>query len=447
MRIDRIEVGDGPVTTIEFDKVTTTEVDALRFKTKDLVLTGGIIANGSIGTDGQVLVSNELGELYWSDPSTQVSQRFIADGITNTFTITDGYVPSSLLVFLNGVKQNPDIDVDVSSGTDIVFATTPSAGFNIDVIGQQASAITGVVSITTGDGLSGGYISSLGTISVDAKDGLVANSSGLFILANEGLNVNSSGLSVLANSGLTVNSSGLFILANSGITANSSGLFGSASLANSGLIANSSGLSVLANSGIVANATGTYVLANSGIVANTTGTYVLANSGLTVNSTGIFVLANTGIISNTSGVFSNTTFLGNSSTIAATFLNIAENINVSSTAATGTINYYLASQSVLYYTASAAANWTPNVAYSATTPLNTAMATGQAITLSFLVTQGSPAYFANTINIDGSAVTPKWTSGTIPTAGNINSIDAYTYTIIKTGSAAFTVLANVTQYK
>jgi hypothetical protein len=43
-------------------------------------------------------------------------------------------------------------------------------------------------------------------------------------------------------------------------------------------------------------------------------------------------------------------------------------------------------------------------------------------------------------------VTPEWQGGAAPTAGNVNSIDVYSYTIIKTGSATFTVLASQTQF-
>ena len=45
-----------------------------------------------------------------------------------------------------------------------------------------------------------------------------------------------------------------------------------------------------------------------------------------------------------------------------------------------------------------------------------------------------------------SSVTPKWQGGTAPTSGNASSIDSYTYVLIKTGSAAFTVLAAQTKF-
>lgn len=125
---------------------------------------------------------------------------------------------------------------------------------------------------------------------------------------------------------------------------------------------------------------------------------------------------------------------------------IKETTTVSATAATGTINYDVATQSVLYYTSNASANWTLNIRGSATATLNSLMATGQTITVTFMATQGATAYYNSAVTIDGSAVTPKWQSGITPNAGNANSVDTYTYAIIKTGSAAFTVLASQTRY-
>jgi hypothetical protein len=141
------------------------------------------------------------------------------------------------------------------------------------------------------------------------------------------------------------------------------------------------------------------------------------------------------------------TFSGTSSAIASKFTNALELVTVSATAATGTINYDVTTQSVLYYTTDASANWTVNFRASSGTSLDTAMATGEAITVVFLVTQGATAYYNNAVTIDGSSVTPKYQGGTAWTAGNASSIDAYSYTIVKTGSAAFTVLAAQTQFK
>ena len=141
------------------------------------------------------------------------------------------------------------------------------------------------------------------------------------------------------------------------------------------------------------------------------------------------------------------TFTGSSSVISSKFVNALEGVTVSATAATGTINYDVTTQSVLYYTSNASANWTVNFRASSGTSLNTAMATGEAITVVFLVTNGSTAYYNNSVTIDGTSVTPKYQGGTAWVIGNPSAIDAYSYTIIKTGSAAFTVLAAQTQFK
>lgn len=140
------------------------------------------------------------------------------------------------------------------------------------------------------------------------------------------------------------------------------------------------------------------------------------------------------------------TFSGSSSTLAMVLNDAAETTTISATAATGTINYDVTTQSVLYYTSNASANWTVNFRASSGTSMNTAMSTGQSVTVTFLVTQGSTAYYNNAVQVDGSSVTPKYQGGTAWSAGNASSIDAYTYTIVKTGNAAFTVFAAQTRF-
>jgi hypothetical protein len=142
------------------------------------------------------------------------------------------------------------------------------------------------------------------------------------------------------------------------------------------------------------------------------------------------------------------TFEGTSSTLAMVLNDAAEVATVSATAATGTIAYDITTQSVLFYTSNASANWTVNFRASSGTSLNTALATGQSVTVAFLVTQGATAYYNSAVQVDGttSGVTTRWLGGA-PTAGNASGIDSYRYLIIKTGDAAFTVLASVTQFK
>ena len=117
-----------------------------------------------------------------------------------------------------------------------------------------------------------------------------------------------------------------------------------------------------------------------------------------------------------------------------------ERMTVSATAATGTINFDASTQGVLYYTSNATADWTLNVRGTSGATLNSILATGDAVTVAFLVTNGATAYKHSALTIDGSAQTVKFSGGTAPAAGNASAIDAYSFTIIKTASATYTVL-------
>jgi hypothetical protein len=123
-----------------------------------------------------------------------------------------------------------------------------------------------------------------------------------------------------------------------------------------------------------------------------------------------------------------------------------EKATLSGTALTGTVNLNLLDGAVFYYTANASGNWTLNVRGDVSNSLNTMMATNDSISFVVMATQGATAYYQSAMQIDTSSVTPKWAGGTAPTAGNANSIDVYTFTIIKTASATFTVLASQTKF-
>jgi len=123
-----------------------------------------------------------------------------------------------------------------------------------------------------------------------------------------------------------------------------------------------------------------------------------------------------------------------------------ETVTASATAATGTVNVDINTSAVKYYTSNATADWTFNFRGDGSTTLNSLLANGQSATVAFLVTNGSTAYKPTVFQVDGSAVTPKWQNGSAPAAGNVNSIDVYTFTIIKTASATFTVLGAQTRF-
>ena len=191
------------------------------------------------------------------------------------------------------------------------------------------------------------------------------------------------------------------------------------------------------------NASGAPTFGAVSLTADVSGTLPVGNGG-----TGATTLAGANIaVTNVANTFTGLqTFAGTSSNADLKTSNILETDTISATAATGTINFDVTTQSVLFYTSNASANWTVNFRGSSGTSLDTIMATGESISATFLVTQGATAYYNSAVTIDGASVTPKWQGGTAPTSGNASSVDCYNYVIQKVGSATYVVLASQTKF-
>ena len=216
---------------------------------------------------------------------------------------------------------------------------------------------------------------------------------------------------------------------------------------------NASGAPTFGAVALATEVSGTLPIANGGtgttsttfvnLTTNVTGTLPVGNGG-----TGATTLAGANIpVTNVANTFTATqTFNGTTATSAVKTLNIAEPANVVASAPSATTNFYVNSGAVQYYTTNAANNWTLNIAFSSGTSLNTAMAVGDSISITMLSTQSTTAYYNSAVTIDGTSVTPKWQGGSAPTSGNASGIDSYTYVILKTASATYTVLASQTKF-
>jgi hypothetical protein len=157
----------------------------------------------------------------------------------------------------------------------------------------------------------------------------------------------------------------------------------------------------------------------------------------TADSSGVLALQSSG----------STAFTVNTDLTTAFTTTLRETPNVTATAMNTSLNFDVITQSILYYTSNATANATINFRGNSTTSLNTMMTIGQSISVVFMNTNGATPYYLTAFTIDGTSVTPKWQGGTAPTSGNASGIDAYVFTIIKTASATYTVLASQTQFK
>lgn len=101
----------------------------------------GIIANGSLGTAGQVLTTNSTG-VYWSTVTgggsntsasfSLVNNQFTGNGSVNTYTLSVATTTNSVIVAINGVLQEPT-DAYSVSGTTLTFTENVANGAAIDV--------------------------------------------------------------------------------------------------------------------------------------------------------------------------------------------------------------------------------------------------------------------------------------------------------------------------
>lgn len=150
-------------------------------------------------------------------------------------------------------------------------------------------------------------------------------------------------------------------------------------------------------------------------------------------------------IAGTNFAFATGQIAGSASALGLTLPNIGETTTITTLPA-AVQTYDVLTASVDDYATAATANWTLNIRGNAGASLNSVMTAGQTVTIAMITTQGATPFFNNVVQIDGTTVTPKWQGGA-PSAGNPNGLDVYTYTIIKTANATYTVLASQVQFR
>ena len=212
-----------------------------------------------------------------------------------------------------------------------------------------------------------------------------------------------------------------------------------------------SGDVTISNSGVVTIAANSVALGS-----DTTGDYVaslVAGTGVTLSNNSGENATPTIAIGQAVGVFDSPSFdamTANTQLTVNGYMTVTairEGITISATAATGTIPID-ALNGTTYYTTNSSANFVVNLRWNSSVSLNTRLSIGQMTTTSFMVTNGSTAYYPTSVQVDGttSGVTTRWQGGTAPSSGNANSVDMYTFTVVKTANATFSVFAAQTRF-
>ena len=121
---------------------------------------------------------------------------------------------------------------------------------------------------------------------------------------------------------------------------------------------------------------------------------------------------------------------------------LVEEVNITAGKLSDNTDIDLENGMVHLFTTQETTTSTPNIRFSSSTSLNNSMNTGEAISVTIITTAAAAAYSAH-IFIDGSPnIYEKWVGGSAPSDGGSSDLDIYAYTIIKTASATFTVIAN-----
>jgi len=367
-------------------------------------------------------------------------------GQISTGNITGGDVSFDSATVIGSTNLGAVGNVHITGGTSGQFLSTDGSG-NLSWSGTPVSVINANISNVHISGGTNGQV-----LSTDGSNNLSWTS----YIANANF-ANTANYASYANIANTANSA---TLATSATTAGSATIAGAVTSNAQPNITSLGTLTAFASNGTVnfTNASNVALGANSNIhiTGGSTG-QVLSTDG-SGNLSWLSVVVGTPNYANFAGTVVNSSQPNITSTGTLTDLTVSGNVIVQrayekfttvGTGATGTINFNMLDQSILYYSANATANFTLNFRGNGTTTFNSSLPTNDAVTLVLLNTVGATAYIANTIQIDGSNVTPIYVNGSNPSTGTrlANSKQSYTYTVMKTGSSTYTVLGSFAEYQ
>ena len=121
---------------------------------------------------------------------------------------------------------------------------------------------------------------------------------------------------------------------------------------------------------------------------------------------------------------------------------LKESVTVTAGKLSDNTNIDLENGNVFLFTTTETTTSTPNLRYNGSTALNAKMAIGETVAVTIVTTAAAAAYSAQ-LTIDGSAVTENWTGGSAPSEGGSSGVDIYSYMVMKTADATFTVIGSL----
>ena len=323
--------------------------------------------------------------------ATAQRQTFVGDGSTN-FTLSRSIAdsnPNFLEVFVSNVQQEPVLTYSVS-GTTLTFTTAPDVGEPIYVIYRDYKAFE------------------FGTV----PDGSISQSKmqsdsvgGLQLINNSVTGAK------LADGNVTIAK-----MADGTFPVNSANILDSAIIS-----------SKIADGNVI---TSKIADGNVTIAKMADGTFPVNAANLATNSVETVKIADDAVTSSK----------------IAPIVNLFEDAEVIASASYANVSINILNNSIRYFTSNNTADFCINIRGDDSTTLNSVLDTGNTVTASLIVPNGSTAYFASNTQVDNAAVVPKVQGGSQLDAGNADSTDIYTITVLKTADATFTMFLTQTQF-
>jgi hypothetical protein len=398
---------------------TTSNLVALATTAATSSTTGALVVAGGMGVAGNIFAAGNI------ILGTSTTSNVVAAATTTSTSATTG-----ALVVRGGMGVAGNIfataNVILGSGTtsNVVAAATTTS----------SSTTTGALVVRGGAGIAGNVY----TDRVYTTNGLFWSGNG--VAFSSGGSPFATNVVVTSGTASTNTTTGAIVLTGSG------GLgVGGAAYIGGVVTINSTATTTNTTTGALIVSGGVGIAGD--IILNG---FVQSLSGVTSTSTttGTFTAGSGGGIGVTGNVYVGTELVvpGGGKLTSTGLAYLLEKASISANPPATSVDIDVTTQSVLYWTANAANNSTANIRGSSTTPLNSVLAVGQSVTVVMFFPNGASNYYVNTVKIDNTTVTAAYQGNAAPTIGNSNSIDIYSFTILKTASATYKVFASQTQF-
>jgi hypothetical protein len=273
-------------------------------------IAGLVTAAANLNVTGTANVSSTLN--IGGNVSLTTSQVFIGNATVNT-AINSSSLSVGTGIFANNTRLIVNTSIGLQANNSLGAAgqvlTTNGTGIYWSAVSGGGGGT--VTSVGSGNGLTGGPVTTTGSLSVLANTGIVANSSGLFVnsavLTPNASNITTGTLPWAQAPTNTVNTTGAFTF--TGLHTYTNGISFSNTITANG--SNGAAGQVLTSSGASGNVYWSTVSSGGG--GGGTVTSVGSGDGLTGGPIAISgtlsVLANTGIVANSNGLFVNTAYI------------------------------------------------------------------------------------------------------------------------------------------